>query len=112
MDTQQGYIAREQDNPNIILVNGKARRSFIKKGVVYLQEGFAAEPDEVSRFEKIVYAAGWDKDMAYRTLMRLFNKSTGLGEQVKTAGDLYDKNDIAGRMVEAFFRMAKEMGRA
>lgn len=109
MDSQRSFYDRQNDITKVV-INGKRRQSFIKRGVVYVQEGFAAEPSEVAKFENIVYMAGWDKDQAYRTMMRLFNKSTGLGEQVRIAGDLYDKNDISGRMGETFSRMAKEIG--
>jgi hypothetical protein len=109
MDTVKKYTER-QDDPTIVIINQKRRKSFEKKGVIYVQEGFAAEPSEVAKFEKIVYSAGIDKDYAYRTLMRHFNRASGVGIEAKQAGDLYDKNNLADRAKEAIIRISQELG--
>lgn len=91
-----------------VLINGKSRSGFEKKGVVYVMEGFACEPDEIARFEKIIHSAGWDKDLAYRTLVKKFNRSTGLGDNVRQAGSLFD-NQVVERMRDALVKTLNEM---
>lgn len=73
-----------------VIINGKARNTVEKHGILHVREGYDIQLAELEKFERKVHLFGYNKSQMVAKLIRGFNASTGCGEQVKDPGSLFE----------------------
>jgi hypothetical protein len=73
-----------------VIINGRARNTIEKHGILHVREGYDIPINELEKFEKKAHMLGYNKSQMIAKLVRGFNASTGCGEEVKEAGSLFE----------------------
>lgn len=95
----------------VVIINGKARRAYSRKGVLFVREAYDIELSELERFEKTLAYEGEKKSYIIKKFIHSFNKKLGLGddnEKVRQQGSLFEARVIR-RIEEAVKSVRQEV---
>lgn len=74
----------------IVYICGRPKQVIRKRGQEYTRKGYDIEISEAEKFRRKCQLLGYSESQMIAKMVKAFNISTGCGEQVKSAGALFE----------------------